>query len=522
VSARDITELQDRRFDLVVVGGGIAGCGIARDAALRGFSVLLVERGDFAGATSSSSSKLVHGGLRYLEYFRFHLVRESLHERRTLLDIAPHLVRKLPILLPFYRDAGRPRWKVRAGLTLYDLLAGREGLGRHHILDEAQLAEHEPRLQSEGRQGGAIFHDAQMDDARLTLENALDAEAHGATLLPRVECRDLVVEEGRVSGVVLEDLWERGSATVKAGLVVNAAGPWYARLLGMQSLTTPPRPRLSRGTHIVLPLLTQAGGILWQARQDRRVIFVLPYKGGSLVGTTDLEHRGEPMERTAAPREDIEYLQREVRSAFPDLSEDQLTPRTAFVGLRTLLPGTREEVGEISREAQVREEAPGLLCVLGGKYTTYRSVAQRAVDLACHLLGRELLPCTTASTPLPGGEIPDMNEYFRLAEDLLVRETGLPVEILRYLLGTYGSRHGRILKLIHENPEWGEAIEPGLPFTRAELIHAVREEHAIELDDLLWRRTWRAYLGPLPEGARQRWEEIRQEALRGRPRRFYV
>jgi glycerol-3-phosphate dehydrogenase len=149
-------------------------------------------------------------------------------------------------------------------------------------------------------------------------------------------------------------------------------------------------------------------------------------------------------------------------------------------------------------------------------------VAQRAVDLACHLLGRELLPCTTASTPLPGGEIPDMNEYFRLAEDLLVRETGLPVEILRYLLGTYGSRHGRILKLIHENPEWGEAIEPGLPFTRAELIHAVREEHAIELDDLLWRRTWRAYLGPLPEGARQRWEEIRQEALRGRPRRFYV
>ena len=172
MSSREITELEGRHFDLVIVGGGIAGCGIARDAAQRGLSVLLVESQDIASATSSSSSKLVHGGLRYLEYFRFHLVHESLRERRILLNIAPHLVRTLPILLPFYRDAGRPRWKIRAGLTLYDLLAGRNGLGRHRVLQEKQVAEHEPLLQSKGRMGGAIFHDAQMDDARLTLENA--------------------------------------------------------------------------------------------------------------------------------------------------------------------------------------------------------------------------------------------------------------------------------------------------------------------------------------------------------------
>ena len=272
----------------------------------------------------------------------------------------------------------------------------------------------------------------------------------------------------------------------------------------------------------MLPKLTQSGGLLLQARQDRRVFFVLPYKGGSLVGTTDVELTDEAPSRSEVPPEDVEYLLREVRSAFPDASPEQLTPRTSFVGLRTLIPGTREEVGEISREALIREEAPGLLCVLGGKYTTYRSVAQRAVDLASRLLGREPVACLTATTPLPGGEIPDMNEYFHLAETLLVRETGLPVKTLRHLLGTYGSRHTQILKLIAEHPEWGEELEPGLPFTRAEVVHAVREEHVLKLEDLLWRRTWRAYRGPLSDEARVRWEAALNEGLRGKPRRFFV
>lgn len=521
MSLRDIEELDGYRFDLLIVGGGIAGCGIARDAAMRGLSVLLVEKDDIASATSSASSKLVHGGLRYLEYFRFHLVRESLRERRTLLDIAPHLVRTLPIVLPIYTDTGRPRWKIRAGLTLYDLLAGGSGLGRHRMLDEAELAEREPLLQARGREGGALFYDAQMDDARLALENALDAEEHGAVVLTRVEAVELLLEEGRVQGAVLEDRHEPGRARVRAGVVVNAAGPWYARIVGMQPLTHPPRPRLSRGTHLVLPRLTQSGALLLQARQDRRVYFVLPYKGGSLVGTTDVEHEGPPLEREAVPREDVEYLLRELRSAFPDASAEQLTPRAAFVGVRTLLPGTREEVGEVSREALVREEAPGMLCVLGGKYTTYRSVAERAVDLATTLLDRPRERCRTAETPLPGGMVPDMNDYFRMAETVLVRETGLPVRTLRYLLGTYGSRHTRILKLIHEHPEWAEELEPGLPFLRAEIVHAVREEHALDLEDLIWRRTWRAYRGPLDADARARWEEALQEGLRGRARRLY-
>jgi glycerol-3-phosphate dehydrogenase len=521
MSARDISELTGRRFDLIIVGGGIAGCGIARDAALRGLSVLLVEKDDFAAATSSASSKLAHGGLRYLEYFRFGLVRESLHERETLLRIAPHLVRPLPFLLPVYRNAGRPLWKLRAGLFLYDLLAGGMGLGRHRLLKTEEIAAEEPQLQTSGLKGGFNFHDAQMNDARMVLENALDAQAHGALLLSRVECRDLLVREGRVVGVHLRDTLAEGSAEVEASVVVNAAGPWYARILGMQGLTERPTPRLSRGTHIIIPPVTQGHGILLQSRQDRRVLFALPWKGQSLVGTTEVEHSKEPEELTV-PSEDIEYLLREVDSYFPAKGTGRRSVLSSFVGLRTLLPGD-VALGEVSREARVREEAPGLVCVLGGKFTTYRAVAERAVDLVTLLIdAKTKAPCRTAELPLPGGDIPEMNDYFRVAEDLLVRETKLPLTTLRYLLGTYGSRHTSILKLIREHPEWAEPLEKDLPFTVAEVVHAVRHEHAFSVEDLIWRRTWRAHLGPLGEEAARRWEAALEEGLRGKPRRILV
>ena len=521
MSARDISELKGRRFDLVVVGGGIAGCGIARDAALRGLSVLLVEKRDFAAETSSASSKLAHGGLRYLEYLRFGLVRESLHERETLLRIAPHLVRPLPFLLPVYRNLGRPLWKLRAGLFLYDLLQGGMSLGRHRLLKSEEIASEEPQLQTNGLKGGFRFHDAQMNDARLVLENALDAQAHGALLLSRVECKDLLVREGRVVGVHLRDLLGAESVEVEARVVVNAAGPWYARILGMQKLTEGPTPRLSRGTHIVLPSITQGHGILLQSRQDRRVLFALPWKGQSLVGTTEIEHYGRP-EELSIEDEDVEYLLREVDSYFPAKNQSERRVLSSFAGLRTLLPGSAE-LGEVSREAQVREEAPGLVCVLGGKFTTYRAVAERAVDMITLLIdAKAKRACQTAELPLPGGDIPEMNDYFRVAEDLLLRETKLPLTTLRYLLGTYGSRHTSILKLIREHPEWAEPLEKDLPFTVAEVVHAVRHEHALKLEDLIWRRTWRGYLGPLDDATSDRWEAALAEGLRGKPRRILV
>jgi glycerol-3-phosphate dehydrogenase len=518
---RDIAELAGRRFDLLVVGGGVAGAGIARDAALRGLSCLLVEKEDWGGATSSASSKLAHGGLRYLEHHRFSLVRESLQEREILLRTASHLVRPLPFLLPFYRDAGRPPWMVRLGLTLYDLLAGRGGLGRHRGLDAAAVRAAEPDLQSEGLRGGALFQDAQMNDARLVLENVLDAREQGARCLSRVTCADLLVADGRVTGARLRDGLDGSEVNVEADLVVNAAGPWYARVLGMQSLSHAPAPRLSRGVHLATPALTRGHALLLQARQDRRVFFVLPWKGGSLVGTTETPFEGDP-DALAPGEEEIDYLLRELQAAFPSTAPTRADVRAVQAGLRTLPPGSDEELGEITREAQVREEAPGLLCVLGGKYTTYRAVAERTVDLALTLLRRTAAPCVTATRPLPGGDIPAMNDYFQMAERLLLEETGMPVELLRHILGTHGSRHGRILQLVTENPAWGEPLEEGLPFTFAEVICAVRDEDALSLDDLVWRRTWRAFRGPLDEAATDRWEQARREGLRRRPRQILV
>ena len=519
---REITELSGRRFDVIIVGGGITGCGIARDAALRGLSVLLVEKDDLASATSGASSKLAHGGLRYLEYLRFHLVSESLHEREILLRIAPHLVRPLPFLLPVYRGISRPRWKLRAGLALYDLLSGRRSLGRHRMLPAGAVRQEEPHLQEQGLLGAFRFHDAQMNDARLVLENALDAQVHGAVILTRVECRDLVVRDERIEGVVLHDTLHGEETTVHAPVVVNAAGPWTARITGMQQLSRSPEPRLSRGTHIVVPRLTRGHGILLQARQDRRIFFVLPWKGRSLVGTTEVEHTAPPEKAQPTP-EEIAYLLRELANFFPETRSRGFPVLSSFAGLRTLPPGSDEELGEVSREAQIREEAPGLLCVLGGKFTTYRRVAADAVDRVALLLDRRDLPAsTTSERPLPGGDIADMNDYFQVAENVLVRELRLPMETLRYLLGTYGSRHVHILQMVREHPEWGEAMEDGLPFIRAEIIHAVREEFAETLDDLLWRRTWRAFLGPLDEPATARWQEALEEGRRGRRRRILL
>jgi glycerol-3-phosphate dehydrogenase len=509
----DPRELRTRRFDLLVIGGGIHGCGIARDAALRGLRVALIERDDFGEGTSSRSSKLVHGGLRYLEQMHLRLVRESLRERAILLQIAPHLVRRLPFLLPIYQGARHGKLKVALGLTLYDLLAGRGMLQRHRVLSAQQALALEPRLNPHGLAGAALFHDAQMNDARLVLENALDARAHGAEVWSRVEAAELLQDQGRVAGAALRDRLTGERFELLATLTVNAAGPWYADVLARQQLTAHTPLRLSRGTHIVVPAVTHGHALLLTALRDGRVFFVLPWKGKSLVGTTDVEV--DTPERGHEPSEDeISYLLDELQLALDGDAPRRADVLCAFAGVRALPPGPQSEVGDLSRAALVREEAPGLLGVLGGKYTTYRAVAERAVDHAVRLLGLSGgRVCTTALRQLPGGRIADMNDYFAVAEETLTREYQLPVEVLRYLVGTYGSRHTEVLKVIREDPAYGEPLEDGLPFTRGEIIHAVRHELALTPDDVLWRRTWRAHVGDVGEVARRRWEDAVQAAM---------
>jgi glycerol-3-phosphate dehydrogenase len=295
--------------------------------------------------------------------------------------------------------------------------------------------------------------------------------------------------------------------------VVNAAGPWYGKIKATQSLTQKSEVRLSRGSHIVVPSVQNGHALLLSARSDGRVFFVLPWKGNSLVGTTDIEHQGE-LDHPQATEEEIEYLLRELSHVLDGDAPERDDVLASFAGVRALAPSDESDVGDISRAAHVRLDAPGLMGVLGGKYTTYRAVSERVVDRAMRILERERPePCTTATRHLPGGDIPEMNDYFAIAETLLLQKYPLEVDSLRYLLGTYGTRHTEVLKLIEEDPVRARRIEPDLPFVWAEVVFAVHYEMAVELDDILWRRTYRGYLGPLSESAKRAWEDAFRHAL---------
>ena len=493
------------RFDLAIIGGGIHGCGIARDAALRGLKVALFEKGDIGSGTSSASSKLVHGGLRYLEQWRLGLVREALRERSTLLRIAPHLVRPLPFLLPLYEDAVRGRWKLTAGLSLYEFLAGRSRIASHGWLSAKELLAREPSLEAGALRGGFHFADAQMNDARLCLENALDARRQGAEIWNYMEVEHLLETEGRVHGVRVVDRRDGQHHEVQAQLVVSATGPWYGRL--RHGSEPAARVRLSKGSHIVTAPLTHGNALLLTARSDGRVFFVLPYKGRSIVGTTEIEIEGSPDDIQVSETE-IAYLLGELRSVFGAESPTREGVLASFCGVRSLSAREETEIGAATREAEIVEEAPGLLGIVGGKYTTYRSVAERCVDRTLRLLEVESArPCRTAALPLPGGEPAAMDETLQLAEELVRERHGIDGATLRYLAGTYGSCYPELLAWMQVDPTLGERLEPDLPFTRGEIVRAVRVEGARTLDDLIWRRTYRAFLGPLDGAARRRWED---------------
>jgi glycerol-3-phosphate dehydrogenase len=488
--------------DLIIVGGGIHGAGVARDAARRGLSVSLFERGDFGSATSSASSKLVHCGLRYLEQLRVRLVRESLVERSTLLRIAGHLVRPLPFLAPIYEGGPRGRAWMKLGLSLYDLLASGHSLGRHKWLDARDVLALEPGLDPAGLRGAFLFHDAQMNDARLCLENVLAARALGAQVRNYTPVEDLVVEDGRVCGVRYGDGQE-----LRARVVLNAAGPWVRQLASHQPLAEPVAPRLVRGSHVVTRPLTRGHALLLSSARDGRVFFVMPFKGRSLIGTTEVEHHGDPGAAQASP-EEVAYLIEEtnLRLNQASLTEDDVL--FTFAGVRALDPRERSDAGKVSREAMVFDDAPGLICILGGKYTTYRAVAERVTDRIQRELGLRRTACRTADEALPGGENPPMEDYFSVAERILTtRYPGLEVEQLRYLVQTYGSRHADVLKEFGDDPSDLVPIEPGLPFTAAEVRYAAHHEMARTLEDVLRRRCYRSYLGPLSAESRAAWND---------------
>jgi glycerol-3-phosphate dehydrogenase len=387
-------------FDVAIVGGGIIGSGIARDAALRGLRVALLERADYGGGTTAGSTRLIHGGLRYLEMLDFALVRMDLTERETLLRIAPHLVKPLEFLLPFYNRGWLERSRLKAGLMLYDLLSGRHRkMPGHRMYSAAQTLRIEPALCRTGLQGAAGYWDAQVDSPeRLAIENVLDARAHGAVTMNYAEVVRAASPTGPLDGLVVRDALHGAERELRARVIVNAAGPWFE---GVARRLVPAaargRIRTTKGIHLAADPLARRAVVLF-SHTDGRLFFVIPWLGYSWIGTTDTDYAGDPADARATP-DDARYLLHAASAFFPALAPDALHWSNAGVRSLVMRPGSESSVSRLHRIET--DETRGLVSVLGGKITGYRAIAEQATAAVCRLL-RHSAPCTTAERPLPG------------------------------------------------------------------------------------------------------------------------
>jgi glycerol-3-phosphate dehydrogenase len=457
--ARNIDRLRSETFDVLIMGGGINGSGIARDLAMRGANVALVEQGHFASGTSGKNSQLIHGGLRYLKQLRFRLVRESLDERATLLRLAPHLVKPQPFLMPMYG------WPTRLfygmGLAMYDWLAGRNNVGRHRVLSSDDVRKLEPGLALQGLTHGAIFYDCQVQSARLVIENIWEAARLGAAIVNYAQAR-------REGGVTVTDTLSGDSFPVRASNLVEATGAWESGL------------RLVRGSHIVIPRVNASQNAVAYFEQSGRIIFVIPWGSErqlSLVGTTDVDHAGGP-DRVHISAEETEYLLRIVRRLFPAAAD--LEPIATFSALRPLVPAAGSPT-KASREHRIWKSDDGVVHVAGGKYTTYRAMSAEAADLISRVESK------TASTPL-GGNTKERIDELLAATERLAAQNALTLREVTHVIQNYGAQTPHVLAVLPDTAPAG--------LTRlesAQIAFAVNHEMAQSCADVLFVSTYWGY-----------------------------
>jgi glycerol-3-phosphate dehydrogenase len=487
--------IHGQSFDVVIIGGGMAGAGIARDAALRGYRTLLLERKDFAFGTTSRSSKLIHGGLRYLELFDFGLVRESLRERERLQRLAPHLVRPLPFVIPVYRGAKRGMIMIRVGMKLYDLLTPGKRTEPYRTMSRGETLRREPHLEPHDLVGaGYYFDDLLLFPERLCLENVLSAWRWGASAFNYAEVTAIsrLATLGSRLGWQIEarDVLGGGVARVTARVVVNATGPWVDRVRRMSRVDQGQRcVRTTKGIHLLLPHITDHA-VYIAAKRDERMFFVIPWRTFSLVGTTDTDFDGD-LDRLAATREEVRYLLTETQRVFPTarVREDEIA--YTYAGVRPLAFEEGKSVSAISREHKVIPESENgtFLSITGTKLTCYRSLAEKAVNQVGRLLGRPV-PCRTHGLTLDGSD-GDGTIEARLWADVadLSRRTGLDQEQIQNLVETYGRRHTAVLEIADRAPELTERLCKQNPDIRAQLVYAMEHELTETLRDFLLHRT---------------------------------
>ncbi|MDQ3043620.1 MAG: glycerol-3-phosphate dehydrogenase [Chloroflexota bacterium] len=476
--------------DLIVIGAGINGAGIARDAALRGLRVLLVDKGDIASGTTSWSSRLIHGGLRYLEHFEIGLVRESLRERERLLTIAPHLVKPLPLLLPIYKRHRHGPRLIRAGMVAYDLLSFDKSLDRHQMLSREATLQRSPGLNPEGLRSAALYFDAQVEfPERLALENALAAHAAGAEIRTYTRADEILVENKAVRGVRVTDTKRDRRQTVEARAVVNVTGPWVDHVLNT-ALTAPPRMiGGTKGSHIVVRPFpgAPAEALYVEAAHDGRAYFIIPWNDLYLIGTTDSRFDGDP-DKVRANEEEIAYLLEETNLVVPRAKLSRGDVLYAYAGIRPLPYQDDRKEGAISRRHIVHNHAPaaaGLVSVVGGKLTTYRNLAERTVDTVMDYLGRPRGTRRTATDVLPGGAKDWPRCDAELRRDA---PSWLSPGSLDHLIRVYGARAARIVALASEHRDLRSVLGPESDAIEAEVIFALESEMATTLTDVLMRR----------------------------------
>lgn len=480
-------------YDMIVVGAGINGLGVARDGALRGLRVVLLEQDDICSGVSAWSGRLVHGGLRYLEHRDFRLVRESLRERERLFRLAPHLVKPLRLLMPLYRHNRRPAWLIRLGMIAYDLLSFDKATHRHEILDRNETVRRFTGISQEGLTGAAVFTDGQVEYAeRLCVEVALAAAGDGAELRTKARVEEAILDDGRVVGVRYRDTTDGTMHDVYAPLVVNVAGPWIDRIF---LRGTREQPRLNGGTkgsHLIVDRFPGAPEdvVYYESRTDGRLVLVIPWMGRYLIGTTDRRFDEDPGE-ARCDADEMSYLLAEVNELIPgaDLTADDVL--FTYSGVRPLPYAPGVEEWEVPRSHVLHDHAadglPGVVTVVGGKLTTYRQLAEDVVDDAFRRLGRRAPRCVTAQLPLPGagGDEARARAYL-LGEGLAPRSADR-------LLALYGSRSIDVVLGADGDPGLLEVVHEPTGALAAELVFAVNEEFARTLTDVLARRLLLAF-----------------------------
>ncbi len=521
---RDLPRLTEQPFDLVVIGGGITGAFTAWDAAQRGLSVALLERGDFGGATSAASSKVIHGGIRHLQKGEIGRVRESIRERSIFLRIAPHLVHRVPFLIPTYGHGMRGQEVLRAGMLAYEVLSAGQNrhladpeqrIARHTVLSRRETLALEPALDAAGLTGGVRYDECHMmSSERMTLAVIRAAAAAGAVVANYVEAESFLRpgDRGPVLGVRARDRLapegrEGAALDVRGAIVANMAGPWALHVLARLDRRPLDRLKLAKGCHLVTRPITRSGALALATRHRHegvvsrggRHFFVIPWRGRSLIGTTNVPYAGDPA-GVGASETDIADFVAEIAAVYPAAELRREDVHHAFAGLYPLVDKeVRSEVYQGGSQYEIQDHAPegidGLITVIGAKYTTARNLAEQAVDLVFTKRGRTPPAARTATTPLPGGDFERRSALYAAAKTADERGPRLGEEVVGELVRGYGSEYPAVTRRVAADPAAGGRVADGRPTIRAMVEHAVDEEMARRLSDVIFRRTGLGTIG---------------------------